>query len=120
MYLEEFIEFRVEIVTKRTEFDLRKNRDRSHLLCGLAVAVSNIDEIVGLIRNSSDGTEAKNNLMKTRWPSQEIVEYLDLIDDPSHKINEDGTYNLTENQSKAILDLRLQRLTALGLSLIHI
>ena len=98
MYLEEFIEFRVEIVTKTTEFDLRKNRDRSHLLCGLAVAVSNIDKIVNLIRNSSDGIEAKNNLMKTRWPSQEIVEYLELIDDPSHKINEDGTYNLTENQ----------------------
>ena len=115
MYLEEFIEFRVEIVTKRTEFDLRKNRDRSHLLCGLAVAVSNIDKIVNLIRNSSDGIEAKNNLMKTRWPSQEIVEYLELIDDPSHKINDDGTYNLTENQSKAILDLRLQRLTALGI-----
>ena len=62
MYLEEFIEFRVEIVTKRTEFDLKKNRDRSHLLCGLAVAVSNIDKIVNLIRNSSDGIEAKNNL----------------------------------------------------------
>ena len=115
VYLKEFIEFRVEIVTKRTEFDLRKNRDRSHLLCGLAVAVSNIDKIVNLIRNSSDGIVAKNNLMKTRWPSQEIVEYLELIDDPSHKINDDGTYNLTENQSKAILELRLQRLTALGI-----
>ena len=115
MYLEEFIEFRVEIVTKRTEFDLKKNRDRSHLLCGLAVAVTNIDKIVSLIRNSKDGSEAKNKLMETRWPSKQIASYLELIDDPSHKINDDGTYNLTENQARAILDLRLQRLTALGI-----
>ena len=115
MYLEEFIEFRVEIVTKRTEFDLKKNRDRSHLLCGLAVAVTNIDKVVSLIRNSKDGSEAKNKLMETRWPSKQIASYLELIDDPSHKINDDGTYNLTENQARAILDLRLQRLTALGI-----
>ena len=115
MYLEEFIEFRVEIVTKRTAFDLKKTRNRSHLLCGLAVAVSNIDQVVKLIRNSNDGTEAKKELMEKRWPSNDILQYLELIDDPSHKPNEDGTYNLSENQAKAILDLRLQRLTALGM-----
>ena len=115
MYLEEFIEFRVEIVTKRTAYDLRKTRDRSHLLCGLAVAVSNIDDVVNLIRNSADGTEARKKLMEQRWPSNDILHYIELIDDPSHKPNKDGTYNLTENQAKAILDLRLQRLTALGI-----
>ena len=115
MYLQEFIEFRVEIVTRRTAFNLKKTRDRSHLLCGLAVAVSNIDQIVNLIRNSKDGTEAKERLMEKRWQSNDILHYLELIDDPSHRPNDDGTYNLSENQAKAILDLRLQRLTAIGI-----
>ena len=114
-YLEEFIEFRVEIVTKRTIYDLKRTRDRSHLLCGLAVAVSNIDQVVTLIRNSNDGTEAKKQLMEKEWPSNDILQYLELIDDPSHRANKDGSYNLSENQAKAILDLRLQRLTALGI-----
>ncbi len=115
MYLQEFIEFRVEIVTRRTAFNLKKTRDRSHLLCGLAVAVSNIDQIVNLIRNSKDGTEAKERLMEKRWQSNDILHYLELIDDPSHRPNDDGTYNLSENQAKAILDIRLQRLTAIGI-----
>ena len=70
----------------------------------MAGAVTNIDKVVSLIRNSKDGSEAKNKLMETRWPSKQIASYLELIYDPSHKIKDDGTYNLTENQARAILD----------------
>jgi DNA gyrase subunit A len=76
--------------------------------------VSNVDEVVRTIRASADAAEAREKLMTRRWPAQDIAEYIKLIDDPSHTINEDGTYNLSEIQARAILDLRLQRLTALG------
>jgi len=109
-----FINFREEIVARRTAFDLRRARERSHVLCGLAVAVSNVDEVVALIRASRDPAEARTRLMKRRWPAAEIAEYIRLIDDPAHTVNEDGTYNLSEAQARAILDLRLQRLTAMG------
>jgi DNA gyrase subunit A len=113
-FLSHFITFREEVVARRTAFELRKARERSHVLCGLAVAVSNVDEIVRTIRASADAAEAREKLMTRRWPAQDIADYIRLIDDPSHTINDDGTYNLSEIQARAILDLRLQRLTALG------
>lgn len=113
-FLTYFLGFREEVVARRTAFELRKARERSHILCGLAVAVSNVDEIVATIRASADPAEARGKLMTRRWPAQDIAEYIKLIDDPSHTINEDGTYNLSEVQARAILDLRLQRLTAMG------
>jgi DNA gyrase subunit A len=113
-FLSCFITFREDVVARRTAFDLRKARERSHILCGLAVAVSNVDEVVRTIRASADAAEARDRLMTRRWPAQDIAAYIKLIDDPSHTINDDGTYNLSEAQARAILDLRLQRLTALG------
>lgn len=113
-FLEHFITFREEVVARRTAFELRKARDRAHILCGLAVAVSNVDEVVATIRSSADASEARIKLMERRWPAQEILPYILLIDDPNHKANEDGTYNLSEVQARAILDLRLQRLTQIG------
>ncbi|MCR9088542.1 MAG: DNA gyrase subunit A [Rhodobacteraceae bacterium] len=113
-FLTSFIEFREEVVARRTAYDLRKARERSHILCGLAVAVSNVDEVVATIRASADPAEAREKLMSRRWPAEDIAGYIRLIDDPTHTINEDGTYNLSEIQARAILDLRLQRLTALG------
>jgi len=113
-FLTHFITFREEVVARRTAFELRKARERSHILCGLAVAVSNVDEVVRTIRASADASEAREKLMTRRWPAHEIAEYLRLIDDPLHPMNDDGTYNLSEIQARAILDLRLQRLTAMG------
>ncbi len=113
-FLTNFIAFREEVVARRTAFELRKARERSHILCGLAVAVSNVDEVVATIRSSADPAEARERLMTRAWPAQDIADYIRLIDDPTHTINEDGTYNLSETQARAILDLRLQRLTAMG------
>src|SRR5690606_38869120 len=113
-FLMHFISFREQVVARRTAFELRKARERSHILCGLAVAVSNVDEVVATIRASADPAEARERLMTRRWPASEIADYIRLIDDPTHKMNEDGTYNLSETQARAILDLRLQRLTAMG------
>jgi len=113
-FLTSFIDFREDVVVRRTAFDLRKARERSHILCGLAVAVTNIDEIVATIRQSADAGEAREKLMARRWPAQPILEYIALIDDPTHTANEDGTYNLSETQARAILELRLQRLTQIG------
>lgn len=109
-----FLDFREDVVARRTAYELRKARERSHILCGLAVAVSNVDEVVATIRSSADAAEAREKLMTRRWPAQEIGEYIQLIDDPTHKMNEDGTYNLSETQARAILELRLQRLTQIG------
>ncbi|MCX7890473.1 MAG: DNA gyrase subunit A [Rhodobacteraceae bacterium] len=113
-FLTHFIAFREEVVARRTAFELRKARERSHILCGLAVAVSNVDEVVATIRSSADPAEARDRLMTRRWPAAEIADYIRLIDDPTHPMNADGTYNLSDAQARAILDLRLQRLTALG------
>ncbi|MFN3954574.1 MAG: DNA gyrase subunit A [Pararhodobacter sp.] len=113
-FLTAFIGFREEVITRRTAFDLNKARERSHVLCGLAVAVSNVDEVVATIRASADPAEAREKLMTRRWPATDIAGYIRLIDDPSHTMNDDGTYNLSEVQARAILDLRLQRLTAMG------
>ncbi len=113
-FLTNFIAFREEVVARRTAYELRKARERSHVLCGLAVAVSNVDEVVATIRASADAAEARHKLMTRAWPAHEIVDYIKLIDDPTHKVNDDGTYNLSEIQARAILDLRLQRLTQIG------
>jgi len=113
-FLSNFIAFREEVVARRVAFELRKARERSHILCGLAVAVSNVDEVVATIRASSHAADARERLMTRAWPAHEIAEYIALIDDPSHKINEDGTYHLSETQARAILELRLQRLTQIG------
>ncbi len=113
-FLTHFISFREEVVARRTAFELRKARERSHILCGLAVAVSNVDEVVATIRASADPAEARERLMTRRWPAADIAGYIRLIDDPTHTMNEDGSYNLSEIQARAILDLRLQRLTAMG------
>ncbi|WP_299783564.1 DNA gyrase subunit A [uncultured Roseobacter sp.] len=113
-FLTYFIDFREDVVARRTAYLLRKARERSHILCGLAVAVTNIDEVVATIRASADAAEARAKLMTRRWPAQDILPYIALIDDPTHTANDDGTYNLSETQARAILELRLQRLTQIG------
>ena len=113
-FLSAFLDFREEVVARRTAYELRKARERSHVLCGLAVAVSNLDEIVAAIRSSADAAEAREKLMTRAWNATDILPYIRLIDDPTHPANPDGTYNLTDIQARAILDLRLQRLTQLG------
>ncbi|MFX0544332.1 DNA gyrase subunit A [Roseovarius sp. S1116L3] len=113
-FLTAFIDFREDVVARRTAYELRKARERSHILCGLAVAVSNVDEVVATIRASADAADARARLMERRWPAGDILEYIALIDDPTHTANDDGTYNLSETQARAILELRLQRLTQLG------
>jgi len=113
-FLTAFVDFREDVVARRTAFELRKARERAHVLCGLAVAVTNIDEIVATIRSSADASTAREKLMTRRWPAEAILEYIKLIDDPTHTANDDGTYNLSEVQARAILELRLQRLTQIG------
>ncbi|WP_246389268.1 DNA gyrase subunit A [Microvirga mediterraneensis] len=109
-----FVDFREEVVSRRTKFLLNKARERAHVLCGLAIAVANIDEVIRLIRTSPDPNTAREALMGRDWPAHDIAPLIALVDDPRHKINDDGTYRLSETQARAILDLRLQRLTALG------
>ncbi len=113
-FLTSFLDFREDVVARRTAYLLRKARERSHILCGLAVAVTNVDEVVATIRSSADAAEARQKLMERRWPAGDILPYIALIDDPTHKANDDGTYNLSETQARAILELRLQRLTQIG------
>ncbi len=112
--LRAFVAFREDVVSRRTKFLLRKVRDRAHVLVGLAIAVANIDEIIRLIRVAPDPQTARDQLMERRWPASDVESLILLIDDPRHRINEDGTYNLSEEQARAILELRLARLTALG------
>ena len=112
--LRAFVAFREEVISRRTKFLLRKARERAHVLVGLAIAVANIDEVIKLIRNAPDPQTAREQLMTRRWPAADVEALIRLIDDPRHRINEDGTYNLSEEQARAILELRLQRLTALG------
>ncbi|MBE7637654.1 DNA gyrase subunit A [Sneathiella sp. P13V-1] len=112
--LEAFIDFREEVVTRRTKYLLRKARERAHVLIGLAIAVANIDEIIKVIRGAPDPATARAELMSRDWPATQIESLIRLVDDPEYPINDDGTYRLSEFQARAILDLRLQRLTALG------
>ncbi|EJF86452.1 DNA gyrase subunit A [Candidatus Bartonella washoeensis] len=112
--LRAFVSFREEVVSRRTKYLLRKARERAHVLVGLALAVANIDEIIALIRKAPDPQTARIQLMERRWPAADVAPLIRLIDDPRHIIHEDSTYNLSEEQARAILELRLQRLTALG------
>jgi DNA gyrase subunit A len=109
-----FVAFREQVVTRRTKFLLNKARDRAHILVGLAIAVANIDEIIRVIRTSPDPNTARDALMSRDWPAQDVAAMITLIDDPRHRLAPDGTARLSLEQAKAILDLRLQRLTALG------
>ena len=109
-----FVAFREDVVSRRTKFLLRKARDRAHVLVGLAIAVANIDEIIHTIRTSPDPASAREALMTRHWPAMDVAPLIALIDDPRHRLAEDGTYRLSAEQARAILDLRLQRLTALG------
>lgn len=113
--LQAFIAFREDVISRRTKFLLRKARDRAHVLVGLAIAVANIDEVIKLIRASKDATEARVALMGRAWPAKDLAPLIALIADPRHGLKSDGTYILSDEQARAILELRLQRLTALGL-----
>ena len=113
--LQAFITFREEVITRRTKFMLRKARDRAHVLVGLAIAVANIDEVIKLIRGSKDAAEARVALMARAWPARDLEPLIALIADPRHALRDDGTYVLSDEQARAILELRLARLTALGL-----
>ena len=109
-----FVAFREEVVKRRTKFLLTKARDRAHILVGLAIAVANIDEVIRLIRTAPDPNAAREALMAREWPAATAASLMDLIDDPRHRLSPEGTARLSEEQARAILDLRLQRLTALG------
>jgi len=110
--LEAFVYFREDVIRRRTEFDLSKARDRAHVLVGLAIAVANIDDVIALIRGAKDPVEARIGLMERDWAAEEVSALIELIDDPNHKVV-DGRYRLSEAQARAILELRLQRLTGL-------
>ncbi|WP_339632599.1 DNA gyrase subunit A [uncultured Sneathiella sp.] len=112
--LEAFLDFREEVISRRTKFLLGKARERAHVLIGLAIAVANIDEVIKLIRAAPDPATARAELMGKDWPASSVEALIRLVDDPEYTINEDGSYRLSEAQARAILDLRLQRLTALG------
>jgi len=109
-----FLDFREEVVSRRTKYLLTKARDSAHVQVGLAIAVANIDEVIRLIRTSPDTATARAQLMDRDWPAYDMAPLIALIADPRHKLNEDGTYRLSETQARAILELRLARLTALG------
>ena len=112
--LEAFLSSREVVITRRTKFLLAKARARAHVLVGLAIAVANIDEVIAAIRTAPDPATAKARLMSRAWDARGITTIIGLIDDLRHRLSEDGTIHLSEEQAKAILDLRLQRLTALG------
>ncbi|MAM34479.1 MAG: DNA gyrase subunit A [Micavibrio sp.] len=112
-FIKYFIRFREEVITRRTVYDLNKARDRAHILAGLAVAVANIDEIIAVIRNAPDPQTARQKLMEKPWNTYDVAPLIELIDDPEHPLEDGNTYTLSETQAKAILDLRLHRLTGL-------
>jgi DNA gyrase subunit A len=113
-FLTLFIAFREQVITRRTKFLLNKARDRAHILVGLAIAVANIDEVIRVIRTSPDPNTARDILMSRDWLAKDVAAMITLIDDPRHRLAEDGTARLSFEQAKAILELRLARLTALG------
>lgn len=113
-----FVAFREEVITRRTVFELGKARERAHLLVGLAIAVANIDEVIALIRAAADPAIAREQLMSRAWPAEDVAPLIALIDEPGRTVV-DGTYMLSEAQAKAILELRLQRLTGLERDKIH-
>ncbi|MGH6780866.1 MAG: DNA gyrase subunit A, partial [Sphingomonadaceae bacterium] len=111
--IESFIKFREEVITRRSKFELKKARERAHLLLGLVIAVTNLDEVVRIIRGSSSPAEARAALLAREWPVAEISGYIKLVEAVEHEVEGD-VYKLSELQVRAILDLRLHRLTALG------
>ncbi|ETI59568.1 DNA gyrase subunit A [Sphingobium sp. C100] len=111
--IEAFIKFREEVITRRTKFELNKARDRAHILLGLVVAVTNLDEVVKIIRGSASPAEAREALLAREWPIGEIAPYLRLVEAVETDVSGDF-YQLSDIQVRAILDLRLHRLTALG------
>ena len=112
-FIAAFITFREEVITRRTKFELAKARDRAHILLGLVVAVTNLDEVVAIIRSSQTPAQARERLIDRQWPAAEIMPYLELVEAIAGE-DRPATYQLSETQVKAILDLRLHRLTALG------
>ena len=112
--LASFIDFREEVIARRTKFELGKARDRAHILVGLAIAVANIDEVVALIRAAPDPATAREQLMAKDWPAKDLAPLVALVADPRHMMIDGDKLRLSEEQARAILDLRLQRLTALG------
>ncbi|MBL4876274.1 MAG: DNA gyrase subunit A [Cohaesibacteraceae bacterium] len=112
--LQAFAVFREEVVSRRTKYLLNKAREKAHVLVGMVIAVANIDEVIKLIRQAPDPATARGQLLERHWDASDVASLIHLIDDPRHKIAEDGTYRLSEEQARAILELRLQRLTALG------
>jgi DNA gyrase subunit A len=111
--IESFVKYREEVITRRSKFELLKARERAHILLGLVVAVTNLDEVVKLIRGSASPAEAREKLLARKWPGAEIRPYIALVEavEPQGKSE---TYQLSETQVRAILELRLHRLTALG------
>ncbi len=109
-----FVAFREEVIARRTKFLLGKARDRAHILVGLAIAVAHIDEVIRIIRNAPDPNSAREQLMARDWPALDVAPLIALIDDPLHRMTGEGTYKLSDAQARAILELRLARLTALG------
>jgi len=113
--VQSFIGFREEVITRRTKFELNKARERAHVLLGLVVAVSNLDEVVAMIRSAANPAEARAKLLSKEWPIGDIAQYIRLVEAIEPTADEEGgTYRLSERQVKAILELRLHRLTALG------
>ncbi|MGE4351590.1 MAG: DNA gyrase subunit A [Bdellovibrionales bacterium] len=106
-----FVDFREEVITRRTIYELNQARARAHILVGLAVAVANIDEVIALIRKAPDPSIAKQQLLDRAWPAEDIAPLIALVDE--NGVGEDGAYRMSETQAKAILDLRLHRLTGL-------
>ena len=111
--IDAFVKFRKEVITRRSKFELAKARDRAHILLGLVIAVTNLDEVVRIIRGSSSPAEAREKLAAREWPVAEIASYIALVEAVEHEVDGD-TYSLSDIQVRAILDLRLHRLTAIG------
>ncbi len=111
--LEAFIRFRAEVLTRRTNYELRHARDRAHVLVGLAIAVANIDDVIEMIRRAPDPVAARERLMARDWPAADVAPLITLIAEPGREVSAEGTYRLSEAQARAILELRLQRLTGL-------
>ena len=112
--LREFLRFREEVVARRAKFELNKARDRAHVIVGLALAVANIDEVIALIRKAPNPATAREQLMARDWPAMDVAPLVELVADPRSMLREDNTLRLTEEQARAILELRLNRLTGLG------
>ncbi|HEV7372575.1 MAG TPA: DNA gyrase subunit A [Arenibaculum sp.] len=108
-----FVAFREQVITRRTEYELGKAREKAHTLVGLAVAVANLDDMILLIRRAPDPVTARAEMMAREWPAADVAPLIDLIDDPGQAVSAQGTYRLSEAQARAILDLRLHRLTGL-------